>query len=805
MSEKYLDTTLKPELRAQALLEELSLEEKMAQINGVFPFDEDYNDFESISDRVPHGIGEVSTLEMRRMETLEEVAAWQKKVQEIVMKNSEHHIPAIFHMEGLCGPFIQDSISFPAGIGRGAGFNPELEEKIAEIVSRQEAACGITHILAPVLDISRDSRMGRQGETYGEDPTLASALGASYTRGIQKNETAGRKTESVAKHFLAFHNSNGGIHGAVSDTPPRLLEEIYGKPFQACIRESNLLGIMPCYCTINGEPASASHKILTELLRKEMGFTGLCFSDYGAVGNTHGSQHVGETFQEAGLMCLKAGMDIELPKPEGFGEKLQELFREGKADIHVLDQAVLRVLTAKFRMGLFENPYSLQGEELKRVFMNPADREVSLQSAKESLVLLKNNGVLPIKDSIKKIAVIGPHADYARKFFGGYTHMCMMESTYAMANSIAGVSGIRNVDPKDIVTVPGTNIQSDETEEFDAILRRQKPQCRSLLEELRAKLPGKEIHYSYGYYIAGEDQSYFDEAIKLVEEADLVILTLGGKHGTCSMASMGEGVDASNINLPKGQGLFIQKAAELGKPMVGVHIDGRPISSDVADQYLDAILEAWSPSETGAEAIVSALIGEYNPGGKMPVTTAYHSGQVPIYYNHQYNSCWHQVGSIGFANYVDLPHTPRYCFGHGLSYTEFKYSNLKISKKEVAPFETLQIQMDIENTGMQKGDEVIQLYIGDVYASLARPVKELAGFKRVTLEPKEKKTVIFEIKASQMAFLDSDMRWKVEKGVFKVEVGSSSEDIRLEDEYRVTEDGWIDGKERGFYGKVSVK
>ena len=805
MSEKYLDTTLKPELRAQALLEELSLEEKMAQINGVFPFDEDYNDFESISDRVPHGIGEVSTLEMRRMETLEEVAAWQKKVQEIVMKNSKHHIPAIFHMEGLCGAFIQDSISFPAGVGRGAGFHPELEEKIAEIVSRQEAACGITHILAPVLDISRDSRMGRQGETYGEDPTLASALGAAYTRGIQKNETAGRKTESVAKHFLAFHNSNGGIHGAVSDTPPRLLEEIYGKPFQACIRESNLLGIMPCYCTINGEPASASHKILTELLRKEMGFTGLCFSDYGAVGNTHGSQHVGETFQEAGLMCLKAGMDIELPKPEGFGEKLQELFREGKADIHVLDQAVQRVLTAKFRMGLFENPYSLQGEELKRVFINPADREVSLQSAKESLVLLKNNGILPIKDSIKKIAVIGPHADYARKFFGGYTHMCMMESTYAIANSIAGVSGMRNIDQKDIVTVPGTNIQSDETEEFDAILRRQKPQCRSLLEELRAKLPGTEIHYSYGYYIAGEDQTYFDEAIKLVEEADLVILTLGGKHGTCSMASMGEGVDASNINLPKGQDLFIQKAAELGKPMVGVHIDGRPISSDVADQYLDAILEAWSPSETGAEAIVSALIGEYNPGGKMPVTTAYHSGQIPIYYNHQYNSCWHQVGSIGFANYVDLPHTPRYCFGHGLSYTEFKYSNLKISKKEVAPFETLQIQMDIENTGMQKGDEVIQLYIGDVYASLARPVKELAGFKRVTLEPKEKKTVIFEIKASQMAFLDSDMRWKVEKGVFKVEVGSSSEDIRLEDEYRVTEDGWIDGKERGFYGKVSVK
>ena len=805
MSDKYRNIELTPEERAACLLEELSLDEKVAQLNCVFPFDQIRYDFEEISEQTKYGIGQVSTLEMRRMESLDEVVQWQRKVQTIVMKNSPHNIPAIFHMEGLCGAFIQDSISFPSGIARGAGWNPELEERIAEIVSRQEAACGITHVFAPVLDISRDSRMGRQGETYGEDPVLVSSLGSAYTRGCQKYETAGRKTESVAKHFLAFHNSAAGIHGANSDTPARLLEEIYGKPFQAAITEAHLRGIMPCYCLINGEPASASHHFLTELLREDMGFDGVCVSDYGAINNAFMFQGIGESKEEVGLRCLKAGMDMELPSAEGYGEAFKSLFASGEADMHILDRTVKRVLTAKFRMGLFEHPFALEGEYLHSVFEDKKDREVSLQSAKESMVLLKNNDVLPIHRSVRKIALIGPHADSPRKFFGGYTHMCMMESTYAIANSIAGVSGMRNIDPKDIVTVPGTNIQSDETEEFDAILRRQKPQCRSLLEELRAKLPGKEIHYSYGYYIAGEDQTYFDEAIKLVEEADLVILTLGGKHGTCSMASMGEGVDASNINLPKGQDLFIQKAAELGKPMVGVHIDGRPISSDVADQYLDAILEAWSPSETGAEAIVSALIGEYNPGGKMPVTTAYHSGQIPIYYNHQYNSCWHQVGSIGFVNYVDLPHTPRYCFGHGLSYTEFKYSNLKISKKEVAPFETLQIQMDIENTGMQKGDEVIQLYIGDVYASLARPVKELAGFKRVTLEPKEKKTVIFEIKASQMAFLDSDMRWKVEKGVFKVEVGSSSEDICLEDEYRVTEDGWIDGKERGFYGKVSVK
>lgn len=805
MSKAYLDCTLDPKKRAQALLEEMSLEEKVAQLTGVFPFDEEYNNFEEIAAKVPHGIGEVSTLEMRRMETLEEVVAWQRKVQQIVMENSEHHIPAIFHIEGLCGPFIQDSTSFPSGIGRGSSFDPKLEEQIAEIVSRQEAACGITHILAPVLDISRDSRMGRQGETYGEDPALASAMGAAYVRGVQKNETAGRKPESVAKHFLAFHNSNGGIHGAVSDTPPRLLEEIYGKPFQAAIQESKLSGVMPCYCTINGEPASASYGLLTKLLREEMGFDGLCVSDYGAVGNTHGSQHVGETPEEAGLLCLKAGMDIELPNSCGFGEKFQELFREKRADIHLLDQAVLRVLTSKFRMGLFEHPFALQGEELKKVFLCETDREVSLQSAKESLVLLKNNGVLPIKNTVKKIAVIGPHADSARKFFGGYTHMCMMESTYAIANSIAGVSGVKNADPEEITTVPGTNIQSDETEEFDKILKRQKPECKSLLEELKAKLPNVEIQYSYGYYIAGGEDRYYDEALKLVKEADLVLLTLGGKHGTCSMSSMGEGVDGSNINLPKGQDEFIKKAAAFGKPMVGVHFDGRPISSNVADQYLDAILEAWNPSETGAEAVVSVLLGDYNPGGKMPVTTAYHAGQIPIYYNHQYNSCWHQVGSIGFTNYVDLPHTPRYCFGHGLSYTQFSYSNLTLSQKEIEPFGTIEIKVDIENVGTRTGDEVVQLYIGDLYASMARPVKELAGFDRITLQPKEKKTVVFKLKASQMAFLDTDMRWKIEKGSFSVEVGSSSEDIRLKDTYQVIEDGWLEGKNRGFYAQATVQ
>ena len=789
---------------AQALLGKLSLDEKMAQVGCIFPFNGGEHDFEAISRQTRWGIGQVSTLEIRRMATLEEAAAWQRKVQQIIMDNSPHHIPAIFHMEGLCGPFIQDSTSFPAGIGRGASFDPELERKIARIVSRQEGACGITHILAPVLDISRDSRMGRQGEPYGEDPALSAAMGVAYVQGVQETVTCGRQPESVAKHFLAFHNSQGGIHGTHSDTPPRLLREIYAKPFQAAITEAGLKGIMPCYNVIDGEPVSSSKAILTGLLREEMGFEGLCISDYGAVSNAHHVQHVGEKEADAGYLCMDAGMDMELPNVTCWSEELKQRFAAGEADMAVLDRAVLRVLTAKFRMGLFEHPFALEGEALRETVCHPEDRAVSLQSARGSLVLLKNDGSLPLKKSIAKIAVVGPHANCARKFFGGYTHLCMMESTYAVANSIAGVSGVLQPEDMELRTVPGTNIQSDEGEAFDAILRRQKPGCRSLLEELRARLPETEITYAYGYPIAGADQSGFAEALRIAREADVILLALGGKHGTCSMASMGEGVDASNINLPACQDAFMLEAAKLGKPMVGIHFDGRPISSDVADTCLNAILEAWSPAECGAEAVADALLGVVNPSGKLPVTVARNAGQIPIYYNHPYGSAWHQGESIGFVNYVDLPHIPRYCFGHGLSYTTFEYTDLTLSNEEISPDGEIIISCRVRNAGTREGTEIVQLYFRDDYASTTRPVKELAGFCRVHLKPGEGKMVSFSLNATQTAFLDRQMRWKVEKGRIEVQLGASSEDIRLRGTFCITGDEWIGGKERAFctLGKV---
>ncbi len=797
----WKDPARTPEERAADLLSDLSLEEKLAQLGCIFPFGEDFTDINGLAQSMPLGIGEVSTLEMRRLETLDACAAWQRAVQQKAMEQSPHGIPAIFHMEGICGPFLQDGASFPCGIGRGASWDPELEKEIGSLVSRQEGACGITHIFAPVLDVARDPRMGRTGESYSEDPTLCAVLGAAYVEGVQRTATDGRHPESVAKHFLAFHTAQGGIHGAHSEIPARPLREIFAKPFQAAI-QAGLRAVMPCYCVLNGEPVSASKEILTDLLREEMGFDGLCLSDYGAVSNTHSVQHLGETMGEAGLTSLEAGMDMELPSVTAWGEELKKLLDSGKADMALVDRAVLRVLTAKFRMGLFEHPFAMEGKPLHDCFPDSIDYELSLRSAEASIVLLKNDGILPLEPEWRKIAVIGPHADCPRKLFGGYTHLCMMESTYAVANSIAGVAGVCSTLERR--TIPGTDVQADDDPLFDDILDRQKPDTPSILSELRRHYGRNRVLYAQGYPVAGADQSGFKEALEICRKCEVVILTLGGRHGTCSMATMGEGVDSTDIGLPPCQEAFLREVAKLDKPVIGIHVDGRPISSDAADEVLCALLEAWSPAEAGAEAIVNVLLGIASPEGRLPVSVARSAGQVPIYYNHPWGSMWHQGESIGFANYVNMPHTPRYPFGYGLTYTSFKYSNLTVTPEVIGPEGTVSVSVVVKNTGYHAGTEVVQLYLQDEYASVVRPVQELAGFCKVSLESGEYCTVTFTLHAAQTAFLDKDMRWKVEKGRFLVRAGGNSEAIQQTGVFTVSEDGWVDGKSRPMIAQASV-
>ena len=803
--ENYMDKNLSPRKRAELLLAEMNLDEKMTQVNCAFPFHTDLDiALKMAQHKAPNGTGHVSCLQMRNMETLEEAAQFQRALQKLTMKKTAHHIPAIFHMEGVCGAHLQGAASFPSGYARGASWNPELEREIGKIVGRQERCVGITQTLAPVLDISRDQRMGRCAESYGEDPTLAAALGAAYSGGLSGEETAGLKTEGVAKHFLGFHASEGGIHGTACSISQRTLREVYAKPFQAAINDGGLRGIMPCYNPINGVPASVSREILTELLREEMGFDGMCVSDYCAINNLHTVQGMYETDDEAGYASMSAGMDAELQLCYCFNDDLKERFRTSEADMAVLDTAVLRILEAKFRMGLFDRPFALEGDELHKTFHQGNEEAICLQSAREALVLLKNDGILPIRDRKQKIAVIGCFAGDPRYMFGGYTHFSMAEGSAAAVVTMAGVQTEAGAEIQ-VDTIPGTIIQRSDSPEFMDILKRQKPEQKNLLDALREKMPEAEINWAYGYDFAGTDESHYAQALDAAKGTDLVIVTLGGKHGTSTIASMGEGMDGTNINLPPCQENFLRKLAELDKPVVGVHFDGRAISSDAAEEVCGAILEAWNPAEGGSDAVAEALVGEYNPGGKLPVSVAYHAAQLPVYYNH-YNNCgYHQGGSIAFADYVDCPHHPRYYFGYGLSYTSFAYKNLKLSTDSLKPGETLKAEFDLTNTGDVYGDEVVQLYFSDRYATVIRPVKELCGFQRVGLAPGKTKHITFTIQDSQFAFLDRDMKWRVEKGEMRLEAAASSEDVRLADTFHIAETSFVDGRARGLYAAVAVE
>ena len=793
--EVYLNPNCSPRERAEDLLRRLSLKEKMGQVVCFWPrlLPDDEQVYEQ---NYPCGAGVLAAVYMRMLPTREESAAFQRKWQELTMEKSSHHIPALFHIEGLCGPTIQDALSYPCGLGRAASFDPALEEKIGETVGRQAASMGVGHVFAPVLDISRDPRNGRMCETYGEDPTLAAALGSAYARGVHSPHGTAIRPEAVAKHFLGFHGSQGGIQSSAFEVSERTLREVYAKPFQACVSEAGLRGVMPCYTPVNGEGVSASRKLLTELLREEMGFDGLTVSDYTGISKLYEKNHLFESLKDAGYAAMRAGMDVETALKKAYSDQLEAQFASDERDLAVLDRAVLHVLEAKFRMGLFEHPFPMEEEENSAVFLQAGDAEAARKSAEESLVLLKNDGALPLSDTVKTIAVIGCHAQTARYLFGGYTHYSMAEGNIARM-----LESKKESEGRPVETIPGTPVLRSDEEEYEELLRHQKPFCRNLVEELRLRFPDREIIYAYGYDCAGTDESHFEQALRAAEKADLVIMTLGGKNGTRKTATMGEGTDAACVNLPAVQDKLIRLVQKFGKPVVGIHFDGRPVSSDAADS-MNALLEAWSPAEFGNEAIVRVLAGDQNPSGKLPASVVYTSGQIPLCYSAMNGSSFTPYTSIGvMGNYVDCPHTPRYPFGHGCSYTAFEYSDLCIenTKDEVC------VSCRVTNVGSRAGTEIAQLYVADELASVLRPVRELMGFARVPLEAGETAEVQWKVHHGQLAFYRGNGEFMAEKGAFRVEVGASSADLRLTGSFCLDSDRVFCGRDRGFCAEVQVR
>lgn len=797
----YKDSKLSVTQRVEDLMSRMSLEQKIDQITCLVTISDDIPDFKKY---IPNGIGNVGAFTVA--DNVEQIAEYVIRLQKYLTEETPLGIPALIHCEACAGGQFTEANVFPSAISQAATFNPKIIHEMADEIRQQMYVVGFRQALSPVFDISRDPRWGRITETYGEDPTLAAAMGSAFVSGLQSDSL---KTGIIAtgKHFVGHGITEGGLNMGRNLITERELLEVHCKPFQAAITESGLSSVMNSYCSIDGEPVVGSKRILTDILRKNLGFSGFVVSDYVSLDRMIDPFCVVGDYVEAGVRAIKAGLDVEYPRPKGFTYELVNEIKTGRLPIETVDQAVRRVLTAKFELGLFENPYpDLDG--VKKTFHRPEIDVLNEQIAKESIILLKNeNRILPLeKKAGMKIAVIGPHADSVRSYFGTFSYPACIDMTTTREED-----GQKFDEPGLIVY----DIQQEyigqireSSPRIEKRIRKDFPRTRTLYRALKEYLPQADIRYAKGINCAGTDLGGMNEAINCAAEADVVLLTLGGKNGWGVSSTVGEGVDSTDIDLPGRQEEFARAVRSLNKKTVVLHFDGRPLSNKFVASHFDSILEVWQPGEFGGTALCKVLFGEYNPAGRLPVTAARDVGQIPVYYSLPRGSGYVGAGHTGMIRnpngYINDTALPLYFFGHGLSYTEFKYSNLQIFTPEVAPDDDLEIAVDIENIGEYDGDEVVQFYLRDKVASMVRPDRELAGFCRLHLKKAEKKTVKFIMKVTQAAFIGEDMKWVVEKGEMEILIGSSSKDIRVSDKFYITETKEVDQKVRGFYAQSQI-
>lgn len=800
--ERYKNSSLSPKERTDDLISKMTLEEKVSQLLCIMIVGEPSDTLS----RFPYGVGEIGVFGggTNARETLET----NKKIVECVLK-SPNSIPPVIHIEALTGLVGPESTVFPSAIGLAATFSADTVKKMGEIIRSQMLASGFRRALSPVMDVGRDPRWGRIGETYGEDPTLASEMSVAFVKGLQGDDLA-KGIATTGKHFLGYSLSDGGLNMASCPIPSRDLREVYAKPFQAAITEADMVTIMNSYGSVNGELVTISKHILTDLLRDEMGFDGAVVSDYMSI--QHVPQHrLASDMTEAGIMALKAGLDIECPFPASYFNLIGAV-KSGKLDESYIDKAVRRVLEAKFKLGLFENPYPFE-ELFEEAYTNPENVKHSLKVAQESIVLLKNDNVLPINKNVKKIAVIGPHADSLRLLFGCYTYPAALEMDIGRAKGemagMGGASSEMGQPEEDDGFVQSEPMAESEvlrehelvTEALEKMLRGKTP---TILESIRAKFSNAEVVYEAGCEIAGNDQSGFGDAIAAAENADVVIMTAGGKYGWGRNCTIGEGIDCDDIGLPGVQEKLAIALHKTGTPCILVHLDARPLSSAYISDNFAAILENWFPGTTGGEALAAVLSGEYNPAGRLPVTVARNAGQIPTFVGQKIGNSYFTEGmNMVLARYCDNKKTPLHYFGEGLSYSKFEYSNLSLSNT-TTPDGEIEVTFDVKNIGEVDGDEVAQMYVSDLIASMVRPYMEFAGCCRVFLKSGEKRTIRFTARTDQFAFINKNGKWVVEEGEMQVMVGGSSSNLPLIGQFKIEGTAVINPIKRGFYATAEI-
>ena len=766
--------------RIETLVSQMTLDEKLAQIGSYWMYNLQTDgklDPTKIKTKLGHGIGQITRV--AGASTLDPVSAAKagNQIQKFLVEETRLGIPAILHEECCSGAMLLGGTAYPQMIGLASTFQPDLAGKMTRAIRAQLLAIGARQALAPVLDVSRDPRWGRTEETFGEDPTLVSQFGMAYIRGLQ-GDNLSEGVMATGKHFVGHSLSQGGQNCAPVHVGRAELYDIFLAPFQAAIRDAGLASIMNSYPELDGEVVATSHRILTDLLRGELGFDGLVVSDYDAVIKIHNFHNASPDKSTAGKLALEAGIDVELPFTVCYGAPLKAALEAGDLDIETVNTAVRRHLQKKFELGLFDNPYVDESRVLE-VFESPEQRELAREIACQSMVLLKNDGVLPLKKSIGTLAVVGPNADHARGQLGDYSYDATVE---LMAFQAPENSSFVDLDEEALV--------------------RYSPKITTILEGLRAAVsPDTKVLYARGCDNLDPDTSGFDKAVRIAEQADVVVLVLGDRSGLVPECTTGETRDSADLRLPGVQEGLARAVLATGKPVVAVLVNGRPYAIPWLDEDANAILEAWLPGEEGGAATAEVLFGDFNPGGKLPLTFPRHVGQLPIYYNHKPSG----MKSHWYGDYVSEKATPLYSFGHGLSYTTFEYGALTINPKQAPRGQTVEISLKVTNTGDARGDEVVQLYIRDEYASSPRPMKELKGYTRLTLDPGASKIVTFGLPVDQLAFYDTDLNLVLEPGRIFVMVGSSSADIRLTGEFEIIGEGKLPVKERVFVCPVEVR
>lgn len=783
----------------EQILKEMTLEQKIAQLQCTMALGSSI-----VPGQCPDGVGEAAILPV--FMDKEQLADAIGETVSGVAKQA-NGVPPLMHVETLTGVSIAEATVFPSAIGLGATFDAKAVEEAAEVIHDQARAVGYHQALAPVLDVCRDPRWGRIGETYGEDPTLNAMLGTAYVKALQGKK--GDMLCATGKHFLGYGMASGGINMASCVIPMKEIREVYAKPFQAAITEGGMLSVMNSYGTIDGEMVIGSRKILTDLLREEMEFEGIVVSDYASI--EHLADHrLAEDMADAGRQALYAGLDVECPQPVGYRtEFLVEAVKNGILEEALIDRSVLRVLKVKEKLGLLAGC----GADRSRMdsFAAQESFERSYRAAQKSIVMLKNDGILPLEKKKQKIAVVGPHADNIRLLFGCYTYAAgtdmMIGGTLAdqagMEASVENMAGAMEVQ-KDVEKYPESSVERDNATAIQAV-EASYPHTKTILKAICDKVPEAEVVYARGCDVAGYDRSGFTQAVQAAQQADVVILTLGGKYGWGGSCTIGEGIDTDEIGLMGVQEELALALIDTGKPVIVVHMDGRPLSSVTLAEKANAIIENWFPGTSGGLALADVLFGDYNPAGRLPVTAPRSTGQIPVY-NGQYtgNSYYSGKCPTSSCRYVDSTTEPLYYFGHGLSYTQFSYSDLQIDHPEVSADSTVTISCKVKNTGRRAGEEVVQLYVSDLCASMLRPYQEFAGCARVCLEAGEEKTVEFTVRADQFAFVGKDDKWIVEKGSMEVAVGGASNELPLRGNFSIKDTVYIRPARRGFFAKVNI-